>query len=73
MPLSINVTPVGSAPLFVRAGVGDPVVVTVNDPAVPTVNVVLLELVIVSAVPALTVIVWHPESDFFQLVPEPPP
>ena len=52
---------------------GDPVVVTVNDPAVPTVNVVLLELVIVSAVPALTVIVWHPESDFFQLVPEPPP
>jgi hypothetical protein len=31
-------------------GVGDPVVVTVKLPAVPTVNVVLLALVIVGAV-----------------------
>jgi hypothetical protein len=39
-------------PICIKAGIGDPVVVTVNDPAVPTVKVVLLALVIVGAVPA---------------------
>jgi hypothetical protein len=53
--LSVKVTPLGSVPLFERAGVGDPVVVTVNDPAESTVNVVLFALVIVGAVPELTV------------------
>ena len=52
LPLSVNVTPVGSAPVRVRVGLGVPVVVTVNDPAVPIVNVVLLALVIAGAVPA---------------------
>ena len=39
-PLSTNVTPVGSGPLSPMAGVGEPVVVTVNEPAAPVVNVV---------------------------------
>ena len=32
-PLSTKVTPAGSAPVSVSAGVGNPVVVTVNVPA----------------------------------------
>jgi hypothetical protein len=48
-PLFTNVTPLGSAPVSVSVGVGDPVVVTVKLPAVPTVNVVLLALVIAGA------------------------
>ena len=48
-PLSTNVTPLGSAPVSVRVGVGDPVVVTVKLPAVPTVNVVVLALVMLGA------------------------
>jgi hypothetical protein len=50
-PLSLNVTPLGSAPDSVSEGVGVPVVVTVKLPAVPTVNVVLFALVIAGAVP----------------------
>jgi len=55
------VTPLGSAPVSVRVGVGVPVVVTENVPAAPTVNVVLLALVITGAAPGLftvTVKVW---------------
>ena len=48
-PLSTNVTPVGNAPVSVSAEVGNPVVVTVNVPAVPTANVVLSALVIAGA------------------------
>ena len=48
-PLSLKVTPLGSAPVSVSDGVGVPVVVTVNVPAVPTANVVLLALVITGA------------------------
>jgi len=44
-PLSLNVTPLGSAPTSLSAGVGLPVAVTVKLPAVPTVNVVLFPLV----------------------------
>ena len=47
VPSSWNVTPLGKAPLSVRLGAGEPVVVIVKDPAVPTVNVVLFALVIV--------------------------
>jgi hypothetical protein len=55
-PLLTNVTPVGRAPASVREGVGVPVAVTVKLLAVPTVNVVLLALVIVGAcAAALTV------------------
>lgn len=53
-PLSWKVTLPGSiAPPSLRDGVGVPDVVTVNDPAVPAVNVVLLVLppVIVGGVP----------------------
>jgi hypothetical protein len=49
-PLFTNVTPLGSVPVSVNVGVGDPVVVTVKLPAVPTVNVVLLALVIAGAI-----------------------
>jgi len=49
-PLSTNVTPLGSVPVSVSVGVGDPVVVTVKLPAVPTINDVLLTLVINGAV-----------------------
>jgi len=45
----LNVTPLGSGPVSVTAGVGFPVVVTVKLPAVPTVNAVLLALVIAGA------------------------
>jgi hypothetical protein len=48
LPLSRNVTPLGSVPVSVNEGVGDPVAVTVKLPAVPTVNVVLLALVILA-------------------------
>ena len=44
--LSLKVTPFGSAPVCVKAGVGTPVVVTLNDPAAPTLKVVVLALVI---------------------------
>ncbi len=48
--LSTKVTPEGSAPVSVSGvGTGNPVVVTVNAPAVPVVNVVLSALVIAGA------------------------
>ena len=56
LPLSVKVTPDGSAPDSVNAAVGLPVVVTENDPAVPTVKVVEVALVMAGAVgAALTV------------------
>jgi hypothetical protein len=45
-PLLTKVTPLGNVPVSASVGVGDPVVVTVKLPAAPTVNVVLLALVI---------------------------
>ena len=38
LPLSTNVTPVGSEPVSFSAGVGEPEVVTVKDPATPAVK-----------------------------------
>ena len=50
LPLSVNVTPPGSAaPVRVIAARGSPVVVTVNVPGAPTVNAVVLALVIAGA------------------------
>jgi len=46
---TLNVTPLGSVPLSLRVGAGKPEAVTVNVPAVPTVNVVLAALVMVGA------------------------
>ena len=52
LPLSVKVTPDGSAPDSVSVAVGLPVVVTENVPAVPTVNVAALALVMAGAVGA---------------------
>jgi hypothetical protein len=49
LPLSVKVTPLGSAPDSLRAGAGKPVVVTAKVPAVPTVNVAVLALVMAGA------------------------
>ena len=52
-PLFVKVTPVGSAPvLVIVVAVGDPLVMIVNVPRIPVVNVVALELVITGAVAA---------------------
>jgi len=48
-PALESVTPLGSAPLSLNVGAGEPVAVTVNDPAIPTTNVVLLALVMAGA------------------------
>ena len=54
--MSTKLMELGSAPDSVRAGIGEPLVVTVKLPAVPSVKVALLALVIVGAVvPELTV------------------
>ena len=52
----MKVTPLGSVPQCVRVAVGEPVAVTVNDPADPAVKVVVLALVITGTAwdPALT-------------------
>ena len=47
--LSVKVTPLGRLPDSVITGVGEPVVVTVKLPALPTVKVALLALVIAGA------------------------
>src|ERR1035438_5704822 len=49
LPLSTRVTPAGRAPASLSAGVGKPVVVTVNDPSVPSENAALFVLVMVGA------------------------
>jgi hypothetical protein len=46
---ALKVTPAGSAPDSVIVGAGNPVAVTVNEPAAPWVNVVLLALVMAGA------------------------
>jgi hypothetical protein len=45
----LKVTPLGNAPDSVIPGFGNPDAVTLNDPAVPTVKVVLAPLVIAGA------------------------
>ncbi len=49
LPLSVNVTPLGSEPVSVRAAVGGPVEVTVKLPAWPSAKVVLSADVMVGA------------------------
>ena len=51
--LSRNVTPLGSDPVSVSAGVGRPDVVTAKSPAEPAVNHAAVPLVIVGAKAAL--------------------
>jgi hypothetical protein len=48
--VELSVTPAGNEPVSLNViAVGEPLVVTVNEPAVPAVNVVLLALVIAGA------------------------
>jgi hypothetical protein len=54
----LNVTPAGSVPLSVNVGVGTPIAVTVNDPAVADVNVALFPLVIAGAELTVSVKLW---------------
>jgi hypothetical protein len=58
--LSVNVTPLGSPPLSLKAGVGDPDVVTEKEPGPPSVNVVLEPEVITMGEGATTVTVAAP-------------
>jgi len=73
MPADVSVTPGGSAPVSENVGTGDPSAVTVNEPAEPAVNVVLLRLVIVGAWGALIVSVLVPwaYSDTPPVQPDP--
>jgi hypothetical protein len=48
-PAELSVTPLGNAPVSVKVGAGNPVAVTVNEPAVPTVKVVFAALVMAGA------------------------
>ena len=50
-PLSVRVTPLGSAPVSLIAGTGLPLVVTVKVPALPAVKVVPSAEVMLGAVP----------------------
>ena len=54
-PLVESVTPEGNAPVSVTVAVGEPVVVTENVPAVPTVKVVLFPLVMLGGTSMLIV------------------
>ena len=57
-PLSEKVTPVGSAPALVIAGSGNPVVVTVKEPAEPTRKVVEVPLVMTGGASTFKVKLW---------------
>lgn len=48
-PAEVKVTPLGNDPASVKVDVGKPLEVVVNDPAVPTLNVVLFTLVMLGA------------------------
>ena len=51
--VELSVTPLGSAPVSVKVGAGEPVAVTVNVPGVATVNVALVALVIAGGTPTV--------------------
>jgi hypothetical protein len=70
-PAEVNVTPLGRVPLSLNVGAGKPVAVTVNDPAVSALSVVLFALVIAGA--WSTVIGKVPLLDFHWVLPDPPP
>jgi hypothetical protein len=57
LPLSVNVTPAGSAPVSEIDTAEHDAVVTVNEPGTPTVNVAALALVMGGAAVTLTVTV----------------
>ena len=51
LPLSVKLTPAGKLPTSLSVGVGVPDVITVKEPGVPAVNVVVAALVIDGGVP----------------------
>ena len=55
---ALKVTPLGSAADSLSVGFGKPFAVTVNEPAVPAVNVVLFALVIAGAWFTVSVKLW---------------
>jgi len=55
---ALNATPVGNAPDSLRVAAGNPLAVTVMLPAVPTVNVALLALVIAGAWSIVSMKLW---------------
>ena len=57
LPLSTNVTPVGSVPALLSAAAGDPLVVTLKVPVLAAVNVAVAALVMVGA--------WRTTSEKF--------
>ena len=57
-PLSVKAVPAGSGPVTVRAGAGDPVAVTVNEPPAAAVTAAPAALVIAGAVPTVRVKAW---------------
>ena len=60
LPLFVNVIPAGSVPDRLSVGVGVPVARTVNDDAVPTVNVFVFALVIANAWPTVNTMTAEP-------------
>jgi hypothetical protein len=58
LPLSVKLTPVGSVPVSPSEGAGDPVVVTVKVPAVPTVKAVDAALAKTGPWPTMIESVW---------------
>jgi hypothetical protein len=48
-PAELSVTPLGSAPVSVNVGAGNPAAVSVKEPAVPAAKLVLFALVIAGA------------------------
>ena len=66
-PDVLSVTPLGSGPVSLKIGAGVPEAVTVKEPAVPAVNVVLLALVKAGGASIVTVSVF----EFVELTPAP--
>ena len=60
VPVADRLTPVGSGPVSVKVGVGEPVAVTVNVPFEPTAEVASGSLVITGAEPTIRSKLWMP-------------
>src|SRR5580700_10359499 len=57
-PFGLNATPFGSVPATLNVGAGNPFAARSNEPAVPTVKVALLRLVIAGASSTMSVKLW---------------
>ena len=61
-PAAESVTPLGKVPVCEKLGAGAPVAVTLNDPAVPTVKVVALPLVIAGGIASNVIVAPLPAT-----------